>query len=137
MSLVVDASMAIAWLFDDERTPAAESVLRSVAANGALAPSLWRLDVANVLRNAVRRRRCDEPYVDLSLARLDRLAVAIDDETDVHAWGATKQLSREENLTVYDAAYLELALRKRLPLASGDADLLAAASRRGVHVLST
>jgi hypothetical protein len=59
MSLVLDASMTIAWLFDDERTPAAHAVMRRVVAEGAIVPSLWRLEVANVLRNAVRRGRCD------------------------------------------------------------------------------
>ncbi len=60
MSVVLDASMAIAWLFDDERTAAAYAVMRRVVAEGAVVPTLWRLEVANVLRNAVRRGRCDE-----------------------------------------------------------------------------
>ncbi len=136
MSVVVDASMAIAWLFDDERTASAHEVMRRVVAEGAFVPSLWRLEVANVLRNAVRRGRCDEAYADRSLARLGRLAIMSDENTDRQAWGITRELSREENLTVYDAAYLELALRKRLPLASCDAALIAAAERRAVDVLS-
>lgn len=137
MSVVVDASMAIAWLFDDERTPAAHAVMQRVVAEGAFVPTLWRLEVANVLRNAARRGRCDEAYVDLSLARLGRLAIQSDEDTDRHAWGATRTLSREEQLTLYDAAYLELAIRKRAPLASCDAALLAAATRRKVETLST
>ncbi len=136
MSIVLDASMAIAWLFDDERTLAAHAVMRRVVAEGALVPTLWRLEVANLLRNAVRRGRCDEAYVDRSFARLGRLAIHSDGDTDTHAWGATRQLSREENLTLYDAAYLELALRKQLSLASCDAALIAAAERRAVDVLS-
>lgn len=135
MSLVLDASMSIAWLFEDERTEAALSVLRRVTAEGALVPSLWRLEVANVLRNATRRERCDEAYVDQSLARLGRLPIVVDTETDQQAWGATLKLAREEGLTPYDAAYLELALRRELPLASGDGNLVAAAKRRGVTVL--
>lgn len=136
MSLVLDASMTIAWLFDDERTQAAHAVMRRVVAAGAIVPSLWRLEVANVLRNAVRRGRCDEAYADRSLTRLGRLAIKSDEETDSHAWGATRTLSREENLTLYDAAYLELAVRKGAPLASCDAALLAAAARRKVNVLT-
>ena len=92
MTLVLDASMTIAWLFDDERTEAAHSVMRRVVAEGAIVPSLWRLEVANVLRNAVRRGRCNEGYVDQSLARLARLAIKGDQETDDHAWGATRTL---------------------------------------------
>jgi uncharacterized protein with PIN domain len=92
MSVVLDASMTIAWLFADEHTEAAHKVMRRVAAEGAAVPSLWRLEVANVLRNAVRRGRCDEAYVDRSLARLERLAIRTDDETDSHAWGTTRAL---------------------------------------------
>jgi len=136
MSVVVDASMAIAWLFDDERTEAAHDVMRRVVADGAIVPSLWRLEVANVLHNAVRRGRCDEDYVDRSLERLGRLAIVTDDETDSRAWGATRILAREQGLTLYDAAYLELAIRKGRALASCDADLLAAAGRRSVDVLT-
>lgn len=133
---MVDASMAITWLFDDERTASAHEVMRRVVAEGAFVPNLWRLEVANVLRNAVRRGRCDEAYADRSLARLGRLAIISDENTDRQAWSETRKLSREENLTLYDAAYLELALRKRLPLASCDAALIAAAERRAVDVLS-
>jgi predicted nucleic acid-binding protein len=136
MTLVLDASMTIAWLFDDERTEAAHTVLRRVVAEGAIVPSLWRLEVANVMRNAVRRGRCNEVYVDRSLARLARLAIKRDEETDDHAWGSTRTLARNEELSLYDAAYLELAIRRRMPLASCDRALLAAAVRRKVEVLA-
>ncbi len=128
--------MTIAWLFEDERTPAAHDVMRRVVREGALVPSLWRLEVANVLRNAVRRGRCDDAYADRSLLRLGRLAIRRDEETDDHAWGETLALAREENLTLYDAAYLELAIRKGACLASCDAALLAAAARRRIIVLT-
>jgi predicted nucleic acid-binding protein len=134
--LVLDASMTIAWLFEDERTPAVHEIMRRVVREGALVPSLWRLEVANVLRNAVRRGRCDESYADRSLARLGRLAIKRDEETEDHAWGETRALSQEENLTLYDAAYLELAIRKSACLASCDAALLAAAARRKIVVLT-
>lgn len=136
MSLVLDASMTIAWLFDDERTEAAHAIMHRIVVEGAIVPSLWRLEVANVLRNAVRRGRCDEDYVDRSLERLGHLAIKIDDETDVHAWGSTRRLAREQGLTLYDAAYLELAIRRERPLASCDRDLIAAAGRRSVEILS-
>lgn len=135
MTVVLDASMTINWLFKDERTPAAHEVMKRVVADGAVVPSLWRLEVANMLRNAIRRRRCDEDYVARSLSRLERFRITIDDETDRHAWAETRMLSREEDLTVYDAAYLELALRRGLPLASRDRDLIAAAERRSIVVL--
>ena len=136
MSVVLDASMTIAWLFEDEQSPVALDVLRRVVTEGAIVPSLWRLEIANVLRNAVRRQRCDEAYVDQSIERLAQLPITIDSETDHLAWGATQTLSREEGLTPYDAAYLELALRRQVPLATGDSELVAAARRRGVPVIA-
>lgn len=133
MTVVLDASMAIAWMFDDERTEYAGEALRRVVAEGAIVPSLWRLEVANVLRNAVRRGRCDEGYVDRSLNRLERYPITVDVETGTHAWGATRALAHDLGLTVYDAAYLELAVRCRLPLVSRDRALIAAARASGVE----
>ena len=137
MSIVIDASMTIAWLFADERSEAAHAVMLRVVFGGAVVPSLWRLEVANVLRNAVRRGRCDEAYVDRSLDRLSRFPIDVDDETSIHAWSATRALSREHGLTLYDAAYLELAIRKSQPLATCDADLIAAAERCRLEVLTS
>lgn len=136
MTLVLDASMTIAWLFENEHTEAAHNVMRRAVAEGALVPSLWRLEVANVLHNAVRRKRCDAAYADRSIARLGRLMIKSDEETDNHAWGATRILAREENLTLYDAAYLELAIRRRALLASCDGALLNAAARRKVETIT-
>ena len=118
MSLVVDASMTITWLFRDERSELTQTLLRKVAAEGAFVPSIWRLEVANVLRSAIRRGRCDEGYAARSLRRLGRLRITADNETDRQAWGATRDLSQQHGLTLYDAAYLELALRSRRALAT-------------------
>lgn len=79
--------MAVAWLFEDERTEAADAVLVLVTAAGANVPSLWRLEIASVLRNALRRGRCDVGFVDRSIDRLRRLMITVDGETDTHAWG--------------------------------------------------
>ncbi len=137
MSLVLDASMTIAWLFDDERTPGSAAALRQVLDEGAVVPSLWRLEVANVLRNAVRRGRCDHGYVDRSVDRLRRLPIAVDTETDARAWDATRALARGTDVTLYDAAYLELAIRLGAPLASRDRMLCAAALSHGVALIGT
>jgi predicted nucleic acid-binding protein len=133
--VVIDASATIAWLFEDENDEASQQTARFVQENGAVAPAIWRLEVANVLRSAERRGRCSAAFVDQSLARLDRLSVAIDGDTDRQAWNKTLELSRAENLTAYDAAYLELAVRQRLPLATRDQELIEAARRTGVSVL--
>ncbi len=136
MSLVLDASMAIASLFVEEQTDAVREVVRRIAAQGAVVPSIWRLEVANALSISVRRGRCDEAHFANSLARLGRLPIITDDQTDRNAWGQTLKLARERRLTVYDAAYLELAIRRSLPLATGDRELIAAGRRLGVAVLT-
>lgn len=123
MSLVVDASMALAWVFPDEKSALADSVLDRVIATGAYAPALWKLEVANVLRTAVRRQRCTEEFEKISLRRLERLSVVTDKETDAHAWRTTRELALRYELSVYDACYLELAKRRSLPLATLDAKL--------------
>jgi len=135
MSFVLDASMTIAWLFAAERSEAARAVLRLCVTEGASVPAIWRLEVANVLRNAVRRRRCGQDYADRSLARLARLPITVDAETDRHAWGETRRLALTHDLTLYDAAYLELAARLRRPLATGDASLMLAAKRLRLKIL--
>jgi predicted nucleic acid-binding protein len=136
MSVVLDASIVMASLFEEENSQAARDIVADAIEEGLVAPSLWRLEIANALRMAVRRKRCDEAFVDRSLRRLDAMSIAIDVETDLHAWDETLDLSREEALTLYDAAYLELAMRTGSSLASFDKDLIAAARRRGVEVLT-
>ena len=136
MAVVLDASMALAWLFVDEGSEGSERAFDRVSTEGAVVPALWWLEVANALQKAVRRNRCDIPYVDRSLARLRRLPISSDEETARHAWTGTLALSREEGLTPYDASYLELAIRRQLPLASGDARLVEASVRRAVPVMA-
>lgn len=136
MTVVLDASMAISWVFDDERTEASDRVMLHVVETGAVVPSLWKLEIANMFRNAVRKKRCNEAFADNALDRLDRFPIQIDEQTDQHAWRATRTLSREQGLTPYDAAYLELAIRRRLALASRDGDLLEAARRMAVETMT-
>lgn len=99
-------------------------------------PSLWRLEVANVLRNVVRRGRCDAGYADRCLSRLSKLPISVDGDTDAQAWSGTRQLSIAHDLTLYDAAYLELAVRRARPLATRDADLVKAATALGLQILT-
>jgi len=124
--LVIDSSITLAWFFEDERTDRADRVLRQVASAGAVVPSLWRLEIANALQSAVRRKRISAEFRDASIADLRSFAIAVDSETDRHAWGTTLTLAERCQLTLYDAAYLELAQRLRLPLASLDHELRAA-----------
>lgn len=134
MSLIIDSSIALGWCFEDEQTPAALAVLREVGAAGAVVPSLWRLEVANGLQMALRRRRITVEFRDASLSDLESLAISVDTETFDRAWTDTLSLSDRFTLTTYDAAYLELAIRLRLPLATMDAELASAATICGVPV---
>jgi predicted nucleic acid-binding protein len=134
--LVIDASLALAWCFGDEKSPAADKAIDRVRDEGALVPSLWRLEVANVLLAAERRGRIGGADLEHRLNLLSALAVAIDTETDGRAWTDTLTLARAHRLTLYDAAYLELAMRHGAELATLDQDLAQAARSMGVPVLS-
>jgi predicted nucleic acid-binding protein len=90
-------------------------------------PALWRLEVLNALQVAVRRGRITVPYRDVSLIELRALSIAIDRGTNRQAWSGTPRLCDRFGLTSYDAAYLEVALRGRLPLATLDGELARAA----------
>lgn len=134
MSLVIDSSITLAWFFEDERTERADVVMRQVAKTGAVVPALWRLEIANALQSALRRKRINAAFRDASIADLRSFPIAVDSETDRHAWGTSLTLAERCQLTLYDAAYLELAQRLRLPLASLDQDLRAASRAIGVTV---
>lgn len=135
MSLVLDSSATLSWCFVDERTPAATKLLRRVAEAGALVPALWRLEVANGLLVAVRRSRMTKQERDATLRDLAQLSIVVDPETDDHAWTATLQLADRFGLTAYDAAYLELARRRRIALASLGRPLRQAAAALAIELL--
>ena len=135
MSLVLDASLTLSWYFAEETTPAAEAVLERVSETGAVAPGLWRLEVANAFQSALRRGRISPDYRDACLAALGELPIAIDPETDAYAWGTTLRLAERHGLTVYDATYLDLAQRRGLPLATLDEALREAAAALDVALL--
>jgi predicted nucleic acid-binding protein len=135
VSLVLDSSATLAWVYSDETTEGIRAVFDQVSSEGAWVPSLWRLEVANVLQMGVRRGRHDGAFRDATVADLGLLPVQVDSETERQAWGATLRLAERHTLTVYDAAYLELALRRGLPLATLDQELRAAAVVERVAVL--
>lgn len=135
MSVVLDGSVALAWCFEDEATAEIDALFDRIAERGAHVPSLWRLEVANGLQTAIRRKRIDAAYRDLALSRLMAQRVTVDSETDRYAWSATVRLAEHHGLTVYDASYLELALRLGLPLATADKALIAAAQSVGLPPL--
>ena len=123
MSLVLDSSVTLAWIYDDETTEAIRQVFTPVADNGAVVPTLWRLEVGNSLTMAVRRNRIDAEFRRAALADMALLDITTDPHTEGHAWSDTLALADRFRLTLYDAAYLELAQRRALPLATLDFDL--------------
>lgn len=135
MSLVLDSSVTLAWLYSDELTEPIRHVFEQVTASRAWVPSLWRLEVANSLLMAVRRKRIDVAFRDGSLTDLALLNISTDPDTDALAWSSTLQLADRYTLTLYDAAYLELALRLSLPLATLDEELRAAGGALGIALL--
>lgn len=134
-AFVLDASVALAWMLPDEANSAEARRLIDVAVEeGAVVPTHWRLEVGNGLLMAERRGRVRGGTVDALLGRLAALPIALDPETAVRAWDAAPALVRRHGLNLYDAAYLELAVRRRLALASFDAALRRAATAERVPI---
>jgi predicted nucleic acid-binding protein len=135
VSLVLDSSVTLAWLYTEELTEPVRQVFDTVVASRAWVPSLWRLEVANSLHIAVKRKRIGAAFRDASLADLALLNIVTDPDTDAAAWSNTLRLADRFALTLYDAAYLELAQRMCLPLATLDGQLRAAADATGIKLL--
>ena len=135
MSLVLDTSATIAWVYEGETSRPVRAVFDQVTESGAWVPGLWRLEIANVLEMGVRRGRHDAAFREMTLADLALLSIQVDPHTNDRAWGATIRLAERHRLTVYDAAYLELALRRGLPLATLDRELRVAATAENVTLL--
>jgi len=133
---VLDASMTLSWAFESESTPFSVAVLKSLETAQALAPALWAFEVTSVLSTAERRGRMNAEAQAVFLERLRLLPFAI--EHRPVSWLAQQilPLARTYKLSAYDAAYLELAIREGLPLATLDDDLRRVASAAGV-VLAT
>jgi predicted nucleic acid-binding protein len=131
-TFVLDGSITLAWLFEDEADAYVEAVENSLMAASAVVPSLWYLEVANGALIGERRKRTTEAKVAQFLSLLKSLPITADEETTARAWQETLQLARTHKLSSYDAAYLELAIRRGLPLATLDEDLAAAAAAVGV-----
>ncbi len=135
MSLVLDSSITVAWLYREEATKSVDDIFEYLIETGAWVPALWHLEVANVLQIGIRRKRHGTDFRDRVLSDFSDFPIHVDPETHRQAWGTTSRLAERHGLTLYDAAYLELALRRGLPLATLDEDLRAAAASDGVELL--
>ena len=132
--LVVDASVVISWLFDDEEEPRADLVLERLVEEGALAPYLWHLETRNALLVAERRGRLYAREVIERLDALKGLPIRTDEDPDLQS---AFNLARTHNLSIYDALYLELAKRENAELATLDIALGQAAVAEGVQLSAT
>jgi predicted nucleic acid-binding protein len=135
MSFVLDASITLAWCFGDETSLASTQLLEKLDEEAAYVPELWGLEVGNILVAAERRKRITHAGIAEFLSLLSELNIQVDKDTSERAFHEIISLAYSENLTTYDAAYLELAMRLGLPLASKDAQLQQAAKKLGVKII--
>ena len=131
-AFVLDCSVAVAWLFDDEAEPETDDLLDRLKKDAALVPAHWHLDVGNVLTQAERRNRVTAAQVAASVVLGNRLPIKVDTETERRSFREVLALARSAGSTTYDAACLELAMRSRPDLATRDKVLIRVAS--GVKV---
>ena len=131
---VLDASVALAWAFEDETTPYTEAVLETLGQGKAMVPSIWPLEIGNALVVAERRGRLKEADTVRFLALLRQLPIAVEWEPIERVFSDVVRLAREQRISVYDASYLDLAMRLGVPLATQDEGLRQAAARCGVNI---
>ena len=133
MPFVIDASVAASWCFEDEQASAAESAMERLRADDeAIAPALWWVEIRNILIVSERRRRIEPDDADTFLDDLGRLPIRVQWESGSNRVMA---LARKHGLTAYDAAYLDLALRLTVPLATLDRALAQAAKAERVQLV--
>jgi predicted nucleic acid-binding protein len=130
---VLDCSIALAWFFADEANDYADAVASALPTAVVIVPSLFHLELANTLVVGERHGRSTAAQAAAFLTRLAALPIVVDEQTMKRAWAETIALARAHGLSAYDAAYLELALRESLPLATLDDPLAAAAKAVGIR----
>jgi predicted nucleic acid-binding protein len=132
-SFVLDGSVALSWYFADEADSYADAVAARFPQVRAFVPAIWPLEIANALLMGERRKRSTAAQAAKWLSYLESLPIEVDDETIHRAWTDVLNLARARQLSAYDAAYLELAFRRGMPLASLDDGLKTAARAVGVQ----
>ena len=132
MSVVVDSSVALNWIMPDEDREFTEALMDSVSLTGAVVPPLFQIEVGNSLLVGARRQRIAVEYIHQALDLIGQLPLRIDNSSADYVWGSTIEIAAAYGLTLYDATYLELAIRLDLPLATLDAKLAHAARISGV-----
>ena len=135
MGFVLDASMTLAWIFHDEKSDLANKVRDRLYTEEAVVPTLWSLEVGNALLVACKRKRLKAAEIPQLIQYIQALPIRFDAATGQAGLGASLQLAHRYSLSLYDAAYLELAQRLGLPLATLDSDLKKAAKQIRLAVL--
>jgi predicted nucleic acid-binding protein len=134
-SFIVDCSLAMTWLFKDEATPSTTKLLHRLETETALVSALWHLEVTNVIAVAERQNRITPAKTDEFIRELNKLDIEIDYDATTRAFDHLLPLCRKYHLSSYDATYLDLAHRRKLPLATLDEPLRKAAKKLGVKLL--
>ncbi len=124
---VIDNSVVMAWCFEDETSSYADTILESLKTTAALAPSVWPLELGNALLAARRRNRLGKAPVTRFLALMKNLPIHVEQESPERMLNEILSLAREQGISTYDASYLDLAMRKGLPIATLDSSLEKAA----------
>ena len=136
MNFVLDCSVSMTWFFEHESANETDALLDELSGDSmAYVAQHWRLEVTNVLLGAEKAKKKSAAETTQFLALLDKLAIETDAETERYSTTTTLSLGRKHKLTSYDAAYLELAIRRGLPLASIDRELRKAAKAESVALI--
>ena len=135
MSIVTDCSMALSWYLPDEAGTASAPVLDSVVEAGGAVPVVFKIEFANALTVAVRRGRIGLDFRTKAFVEFSRLDMEQDLGGLENCWSDTIELADRHRLSAYDASYLELAIRRRFPLATLDTRLADAARKEGVAIM--
>ena len=134
-SFIIDNSVVMAWCFEDEINPYADAVLDRLSQSTAIVPSIWPLEVVNVLLVAERRKRLKQGDSVRFITLLSQLPIVVEHEWPERVMKDLLALGRANNLSSYDASYLDLAIRKDCPLATLDKKLIKAAKKNSINIL--
>lgn len=136
MDFVLDCSVTLSWFLEDEATPSTDRIQDSLAKDSeAYVPALWSFEIGNAFWVSERRKRIQKETIRLFLEHLNKLPIHVEPSLTFPLVSQLIELARNHKLSVYDAAYLELAIRKKIPLATLDSELIQAAKKMNVSIL--
>lgn len=134
-AFVLDCSITMAWCFEDEANEQTDKILERLGNSTSIVPSIWPLEVVNVLLIAARNKRITQVQASCFIDSLSTLPIIVDPSTSTRAMHSIFVLASQGKLSIYDAAYLELAIREKIPLATLDKELIKAAQKWDVPLL--